>query len=164
MSPAPRRGKPDRTKPAAPGDQTERLMMESLADPSHRKLTITERCELLGISRRLWYLRLEDPLFKARAARVYRTLCDDRLAPVLDALTESAMLLGKDGHADRKLFLELLGEYAPGQPREEAAKPGERMTDDELLAAFEGRMHLLPPGVLRRLGRDPDAHTDKAAA
>lgn len=155
------RSKPDKTKPAA--DSTERLMMESLADPAHRKLTISQRCELLGISRRSWYLRLEDPLFKARAARVYRELCDEHLAPVLDALTQSALLLGKDGHQDRKLYLELLGEYVPGQQREDAKKPGEQMTDEELLAAFEGRMHLLPPGLLRRMGRDPDAEKDKAA-
>lgn len=121
---------------------------------------MTNRCELLGISRWTWYEKMRDPLFKARASKVYRDLCGERISLVLDALAESATILGKDGHPDRKLFLELVGEYQPGAMIEPDKKPGEKMTDDELVAAFSDRPHLLPPGVLRRLGRDPDAHLD----
>lgn len=136
--------------------------MESLADPQHQKLTVTERCELLGINRSTWYDRMENPVFRARASRCYRRLCDEHLAGVLESLTRSAKLDGREGHQDRRLFLELLGEYVPGQIVDEhARKPTEKMTDAELIQAFEGREHLLPPGVLRRLGRDPNAVHDK---
>jgi hypothetical protein len=37
------------------------------------------------------------------------------------------------------------------------------MSDAELIAMFEGREHLLPVGVLRRMGKDPDAEIDKGA-
>jgi hypothetical protein len=34
------------------------------------------------------------------------------------------------------------------------------MTDEQLLEMFKGREERLPIGVLRRLGRDPDAAAD----
>lgn len=163
----PPRAKKDRGLPAGPAD-TEQTIIESLADPVQRVLTVGQRCELIGISRRTWYRHLEDPLFKARAAKAYRQCCNEELSAVLDALIASAKLLGKDGHADRKLFLELLGEYQPGSggrggDGEEPKKPTHRMSDEELLAAFEDKPHLLPVGVLRRLGKDPDAASDEKA-
>ncbi|HWE97579.1 MAG TPA: hypothetical protein VG269_26725 [Tepidisphaeraceae bacterium] len=160
-SPRPARGKPDPCQPAA--DATERAILESLADPQLRALSVEQRCDLLGISRSTWYRHTsEDPLFRARALVAYRTACDDQLGPVLNALCESAKLHGREGHQDRKLYLELLGihdEQAAARKRreEEETKPSHNMTDQELIDAFAGREHLLPPGVQRRLGIDPDA-------
>lgn len=137
-------------------------MLESLANPEHRMLSVGQRCELLGISRSWWYEKMDNPIFKARASAHYRRLCDNRLGEVLAALVDSAMLPGKDGHPDRRLYLELLGEYRPGMDvnDERTRKPGERMTDEELIQAFEGREHLLPPGVKRRLQLEAAAGTE----
>lgn len=159
----PAKRRKDKTLPAGPAD-TEALIVESLADPAHRVLTVGQRCELIGISRRTWYRHLEDPLFRARASRAYRDCCNDELSGVLNALIQSAKLLGRDGHQDRKLFLELLGEYSPdgsGSSGTVDGKPGHRMSDDELLAAFDGLPHLLPVGVLRRMGKDPDVNEEQ---
>jgi hypothetical protein len=115
------------------------------------------------MARSTWYRHTSgDPLFRARAIAAYRTACDDQLGPVLHALCESAKQIGRDGHQDRKLYLELLGihdEQAAARKRreEEETKPSQTMTDQELIDAFAGREHLLPPGVQRRLGIDPDA-------
>jgi len=157
-------GKPDPCQPAS--DDTGRRILESLANPALRALTIEERCELLGIARSTWYRHTsEDPLFRARAIEAFRQTCDEELGPILDALCSSAKFLGKEGHQDRKLYLGLLGIYEQGSvaggrrsvEEEEHKSPTQTMTDAEMLAHFAGREHLLPPGVQRRLGVDPDS-------
>jgi len=156
----------DKALPAGPAD-TEAAIVESLADPGQRRLTVRERCRRLGIHYSTWYRCLADPLFKARASKAYRDCCADELAPVLDALVQSAKEIGREGHQDRKLLLELLGEYDAGTRGrgdvETQTKAGSRMSDEELVAAFADKPHLLPVGVLRRLGKDPDADADAGA-
>lgn len=96
---------------------------------------------------------------------VFTQSCDDALGPVLHALVRSAQLEGKEGHQDRKLYLGLLGIYEPGViggrgKEEDEKKPASTMTDAELIAHFADRPHLLPAGVQRRMGIDPDAAKD----
>lgn len=152
--------KPSPHLPAGGGEAVEAKIIESLADPAQRPLTVGDRCALIGVSRSTWYRHMEDPLLAARARRAYRDCCGNELGRVLQALIQSAVIEGKDGHPDRKLYLELLGEYEPRSRvkiEEGPQKTGAEMSDGELLAAFEGREHLLPPGVQRRLGRETDA-------
>lgn len=164
---APQRGKKAKHNPASPEDVTRQLILESLANPLHRPLTIEQRCDVIGIHRGTWYRHMTDPLFRAAMATAMQAAAGDLLGPVLDVLAHSALVEGKDGHQDRKLFLQLhglVGDNLPGQRRkgdeEQAAKKGRDMTDAELIAAFEGREHLMPPGLQRRLGRDPDRASD----
>jgi hypothetical protein len=158
---AARKARPDKTIPAGGGDETEAKIIESLANPEHRPLSVIQRCELIGIARATWYRHMADPLFKARASAAIKDAVGDRLGEVLEALLLSALIPGRDGHPDRKLYLELTGHYEQSSKlklqEEGPKKKGQEMTDDELLAQFEGREDLLPPGLLRRLGRDPDA-------
>lgn len=160
------KARPDKTIPAGGGDETEARIIESLADPGQRPLTIEQRCELLGISRSTWYRHMEDPLFKTRARQAWQACCRNDLGSIMQALVDSAVIVGRDGHRDRKLFLELVGEYEPGQRlhiEENGSgpkKPGAEMSDEELVLMFEGREHLLPPGVQRRLGIKPNAGKD----
>jgi hypothetical protein len=161
----PQRGPRDRTQPTA--EDTEALILESLANPAHRPLTIEQRCVLLGIARSTWYRHTTDPQFKARATKAFRDAAADAFGPILDVLVTSALAEGKEGHADRKLYLQLTGAIdgngAGGRSRDEETpvKRGAEMTDQELLLAFEGRMDLLPPGLQRRLGQDPDVAKDE---
>lgn len=164
---APNKGKRSHHNPATPEDVSRQLILESLANPLHRPLTIGQRCDVIGIHRGTWYRHMADPLFRAAMATAMQAAAGDLLGPVLDVLAHSALVEGKDGHQDRKLFLQLhglVGDNLPGQRRgkeeEQAQKKGRDMTDGELIAAFEGREHLMPPGLLRRLGRDPDRATD----
>jgi len=147
--------------PAGGGENTEVRIIESLADPKQRPLTIEQRCERLGISRSTWYRHMEDPLFRARATAAWRECCRDRLGEVMESLLNSAIIVGREGHQDRKLLLELLGEYTPGlkvegEQRSDAGTRGalEDCSDEQLLLLFEGKVHLLPPGVQRRLGHE----------
>ena len=174
-SPPPSPGKPkaknkkgakDRTQPDA--DDTEQRIIESLANPVHRPLTVTQRCDVLGISRSTWYRHTSDPLFKTRARDAYLELVCEDLGAVIDVTVQSALVEGKDGHPDRKLVLAMAGLIdgtgTAGRAREteQPQKRGREMSDAELLLHFEGREHLLPAGVLRRLGKDPDAAKDEA--
>ena len=151
----------DQCQPGSGEQDTEALILTSLADPGHRPLTIALRCELLGISRSTWYRHTSDPLFRPRAASAFRDAIGDAMGPVLEALVKSAGIVGRDGHPDRKLYLDLCGVTAgtaAGDDDDDKSKgkPGAEMSDAELLAAFAERPELIPPGVLRRMGTDPD--------
>ncbi len=150
------RRRPDPSLPAGRTADIEARIIESLADPAQRPLTVGARCAAMGIHRCTWYRHMEDPLFRARAAAAWRECCRDALGPVMQALLTSAQIEGREGHQDRKLLLELLGEYTPGQSVEVRAAAAPASVDDlddaALLALFEGRENELPPGVRRRLG------------
>lgn len=174
MAPSPARDKTKhstrvRARPAKDGTGagavTEAKMLLVLADPKLMNATTTEKIKRSGVSRATWYRHRNDPLFRARMGHAVREALDEHLGPILHSLAESAKAIGREGHPDRKLYLELIGEYDPAAARERANEPPrpdpQRMTDEELLRAFEGRMELLPPGVLRRMGKDPDAHRDR---
>jgi hypothetical protein len=156
--------------PTAADAETQAKILSCMADPKLRKLTVEERCELIGIGRSTWYRHVsEDPTFRQRFFAACRDALVDHLGPVFEALAFSASLNGKEGHSDRKLFLEVTGHYCPSSrvsldAGDAVKKPAAEMSDEQLLMAFEGREQLLPPGVLRRLGRDPDHAFDQAQA
>ena len=97
----------------------------------------------------------------------FREALDEHTGPVLRALAKSAQCLGKEGHADRKLFLQLIGFTADGaqdaNDGQGSSKDVDSLSDAELVGLFEGREHLLPPGVQRRLGMDPEASSAQRA-
>ena len=149
---------------AAAGASTEAQMLVVLADPHMLNRSTAAKAAKAGVSRATWYRHLKDPLFRARANAACSESLQEHLGPVLHALAESALAIGRHGHQDRKLFLELVGFTAAAvaqKDQEGSQKHGAVMSDAELLACFEGREELLPPGLLRRLGRDPDAHLDR---
>jgi hypothetical protein len=165
-----RRGRPDRSQPAA--DRVDALILESLANPAHLCLAVFQRCEVIGIARSTWYQRTRDPTFKVRCREAFEAATGDFTGPVFDALVATAMLEGRDGDHARKLFFQLNGMHTEGvagvgnrrrDDDEQDKVQGAEMTDQELLGAFEGREHAMPPGILRRLGRDPDAASDRPA-
>src|SRR5690606_10135212 len=93
--------------PTAADADTQARILASVADPKQQRLTVEERCELIGISRSTWYRHLsDDPSFAVRYHAACRMALADQVGPVLEALASSALMPGKDGHADRKLFLE----------------------------------------------------------
>lgn len=156
-------GAKDALSPAA---RSEAKILQVLADPDCLALSTSQKIQRAGVCRTTWYQHVGDPLFRARAQAACKRALDSFLGPVLHALGTMAAEVSRHGHADRRLYLEMLGLYRRGgaaQSDEEVSpgKPGDKMSDEELLACFEGREDLLPPGLLRRLGRDPDAHLDK---
>ena len=145
------------------GATAEAKMLLVLADPTMLNATTTAKIKRSGVSRATWYRHRNDPLFRARMSHAAREALDEHLWPVLHSLAESAKVVGREGHPDRKLFLELLGEYDPAAAKERRLEEQQQkakanyqvMSDAELIAAFEGRPELLPPGVRRRMGLEP---------
>jgi hypothetical protein len=137
-----------------------------LGNPDLRPLTVEDRCAELGISRSTWYRHMEDPLFEAKCHDAWRQMIANDRGLIYDALLRSATIEGREGFQDRKLALELYGDYQPGLRVDTGPggagekKVGKDLTDAELVAMCEGREHLLPPGVRRRLGIDPRQATD----
>src|SRR5207248_3268734 len=101
-----------------------------LQPASHRK-SISRLCAEAGISRSHYYRLLSDPELSAKLRRVVEAVLMDDLVPIMEALKRSALILGREGHADRKLLLEMVGMYKPTrrQTNEEAAKPAAAEAD-----------------------------------
>jgi hypothetical protein len=78
------------------------------------------------------------------------------LGRVLAVLVQSAQMPGRDGHADRKVYLEMMGMYQPAamahvEVKAEARASSRDLSDEQLLEVFHGNEQHLPPGVRRRL-------------
>jgi hypothetical protein len=149
------------------GAATEAKMLRVLADPAMLNKSVAEKAAKAGVSRATWYRHVKDSLFRARVNAACRQTLDEFLGPVLHALGTMASEASRDGHPDRKLYFELVGftaEALAAHDQAGMAKADEELTDEELLACFEGQEHLLPPGLLRRIGKDPDAHLDRKPA
>lgn len=155
--------------PLAADAETQAKILTALLDPELRQLPVVAICDQIGISRATWYRHRSEPSFRQRFSALCTEALTDHVAPVLSVLATSAALPGRDGHPDRKLFLEVAGMYQPASRVQVEGAGGERraaadLTDEQLVMAFEGREQLLPVGVLRRLGRDPDLGFDQANA
>jgi hypothetical protein len=158
------RARPVRDRISA-GGSSDAKVLRTLADPKLVGKSTTAKIQASGVSRATWYRRQSDPFFRARMNDVYFRALSTHVAAVLHALAESAIIHGRKGHADRKLLLELVGLYEPttseaADSATRTAEPVSAMTDEQLLEMFRGREERLPIGVLRRLGRDPDAAAD----
>ena len=69
---------------------------------------------------------------------------------------QSAQMPGREGHADRKVYLEMMGMYQPAatahvEVKAEARASSGDLSDEQLLELFRGNEQHLPPGVRRRL-------------
>jgi hypothetical protein len=78
------------------------------------------------------------------------------LGKVLAVLVQSAQMPGREGHADRKVYLEMMGMYQPAarahvEVKAEARASSGDLSDEQLLELFRGNEQYLPPGVRRRL-------------
>jgi hypothetical protein len=75
---------------------------------------------------------------------------------VLAVLVQSAQMPGREGHADRKVYLEMMGMYQPAatahvEVKAEARASSGDLSDEQLLELFRGNEQHLPAGVRRRL-------------
>src|SRR3712207_5416410 len=86
------------------GGGAEAKMLPAPADAKLLGKSTSEKIKASGVSRATWYRRRQCPLFRARMSDACRHALDEHTGPVLQALADSAKVLGKDGHPDRKLF------------------------------------------------------------
>lgn len=69
--------------------------------------------ELIGCSRSKIAEMERDPLISTAILKFRRRALADNIPDVMNALTESATNANYKHHADRKIFLEMVGEYTP---------------------------------------------------
>lgn len=98
--------------------------------------TDTEIIGFAHVSRDTFYRYAKDPVFaRRRRDLILRAICN-QVGPVLKATVESALVLGRDGAADRKLLWEATGFLTPGAKLQVDLKmpeqPGD-MADEEAL-------------------------------
>jgi hypothetical protein len=79
-----------------------------------------------------------------------------RFGKVLGVLVQSAQMPGREGHADRRVYLEMMGMYQPAasahiEVKAEARASTGDLSDEQLLEMFRGNEQHLPPRVRRRL-------------
>jgi hypothetical protein len=127
------------------GVSAEARILRVMADPTLVNASISQKIRISGVSRATWYRHRNDPLFRARLGKVASEALEEYLGPVFQALIDSALVVGRKGHRDRKLYLEVVGEYDPkgrsarGRAEEEAERnrrSRDIMSDQELLEAF----------------------------
>ena len=150
--------------PAARAKSPEELAAEAkvlavLANPKLLGKSTSEKIRKSGLSRSTWYRSRSDPVFLSRMTDACREALDEYTGSVLQALADSASAPGRSGHADRKLFLQLVGHYVPGAkgPVEAEPEPEEQpaMTIEEVVEWYKGAEDRLPPGIKRLIGLDP---------
>lgn len=76
-------------------------------------LSITQLCETAGINRTYYYELLAKPQVADRLRSLALQMAADALGPTIQALRDSAAIVGRDGHPDRKLLLEMTGVHIP---------------------------------------------------
>lgn len=107
-----------------------------LTDPDTFKCKVDDKCERAGISRATYFRLMKDSDFIRRCRDAQHAALRSFVHQTMGALCASAQLPGKDGHADRKLLLEMTGYYEPSKklhvtdgnaPRVEGDMPDEEL-------------------------------------
>jgi hypothetical protein len=92
----------------------------------------------------------------SRAHAAWRDCVHEDMGKVLAVLVQSALMPGREGHADRKVYLEMMRMYQPAasthvEVKAEARVSSGDLSDEQLLELFRGNEQHLPSGVRRRL-------------
>jgi hypothetical protein len=95
--------------------RAERRVLESICDPNHRNITVSERCKAIGIGESRYFEVVRDPWFRAQHREAVRRAVDERIASLVNASADTAAVVGRDGFNDRRMLLELTGHYVPRQ-------------------------------------------------
>ena len=83
------------------------------ANPEHWAATDEEIIGEAGVSRSTYYKAKQDPVLLEEWHKLCREILGDRLLSIYQASIQTACVVGRDGFQDRKLLLEMAGEYTP---------------------------------------------------
>jgi hypothetical protein len=99
--------------------RAEKAVLDILADPAYFKATNEEKVEASGVSRRRFYEILADPWVRDQQKQLCLDMIRSRVNDIVGAAVTSAVeCIGKEGHLDRKMLLEMSGLYEPKQKQE----------------------------------------------
>lgn len=86
----------------------EKIMM-ALLNPEFIGLSVTEKCQRIGVSREAWYRAIRDEKFMKIVNKTSLDVLKENISGVMGALVKSASNPSSKSNADRKLFFELTG-------------------------------------------------------
>lgn len=92
----------------------EKKLLEALSEPENYTLSITELCGKAGIGRNTYYTLLKKPEFVAKKNEIEKKVFDSLVPEVKRAAVKFAINNSKN-FQDRKMILEMAGEYVPKQ-------------------------------------------------
>lgn len=84
----------------------EARLLEVLSDPTHFRKSITDKCEIAGISRVTYYEVMKKPQFVNLIPKTAMELVKARAMDLINASYEAAL---KGSFADRELLIEMAG-------------------------------------------------------
>jgi flagellar motor component MotA len=96
----------------------EKKLLEVLINPEHYQKNITEICSIAEVDRTVYYNAMKKADFIDFYNRMMRELLKGKAQEVIKATYTFAVSNPKN-HQDRKLLLEMIGEYTPKQEIEQ---------------------------------------------
>ena len=115
-------------------------LLDALHNPENYLLSITELCNVAGISRKTYYECFKKPEFCALNQEMGAELVKKVIQPIINASAKAA-IDGSYQHA--KMLLEMAGSYIPTSKQQISSPPGEslnisqQLTDAELDAKIK---------------------------
>lgn len=89
---------------------SERKLLEVLLNPEHYKKSITEKCEIAGVDRGIFYIAMKKQEFVDLYNETIKAGIKASVGKVLQATEEFAIRF-PGNHQDRKILLEMAGAY-----------------------------------------------------
>ncbi len=88
---------------------TREKILIALLNPEFVGLTVTEKCQRIGVSRQAWYCALHDSAFMELVNKTSLDVLKENIVGVMNALIKSASNPSSKSNSDRRLFFELTG-------------------------------------------------------
>ncbi|NSW92869.1 MAG: hypothetical protein HPY74_19885 [Firmicutes bacterium] len=92
---------------------TREKILEAMVNPEFLGLSITEKCQRIGVSRESWYQALRDEKFMELVGKTSLDLVREKLGEILASSIKTAITCGSRGYQDRRMLLELAGLLRP---------------------------------------------------
>jgi hypothetical protein len=107
---------------------SEQKLLEVLLNPLHYKKSVTEKCEIAGVDRGIFYIAMKKPEFCDLYNETIKSGLKASIGKVIQA-TEDFATRFPGNHQDRKILLEMAGAYTEKQ---EVKVTGEMIIDIKL--------------------------------
>lgn len=93
---------------------SEKKILDALADPENYLLSVTQLCTKTGVARNTYYLAIKKPGFVKKRNEILNRVFESFVPDVKKAAVKYAINNAKN-FQDRKMILEMTGEYKPSQ-------------------------------------------------
>ena len=134
----------------------EQRLLQVLLDPANVGKSVTEKCQLAGVSRDVYYKAMQKEGFIRLKNRLTYDLLKANIDEVLRATFKYALNNSKN-HADRKLLLEMYGLYTDKQKVEVSGENGEPI---KVAALSEEEKRELLKNIAKRVVNEGDSNSD----